>query len=237
MAGCYGKIPTLGDFLSRNLQATFVEAWDGWLRRVMAVCVRAGGERWVDHYLSSPIWRFAIGPGIVGPAAKAGILVPSVDSVGRCFPLTVAVDVPEGLPLVDLATAWADGYERAEIMAIGALGRGLAPEAFVDRVAALPGPVCLPLPGEPSVESWGVPATAGFGVRTIGAPSEAGGARSLASTLALALISESRDGMSLWWHLDWEDRPAATAMFAGLPAPEAVASMLLGSLEDRGWTR
>lgn len=236
MAGCYGKIPTLGDFLSRNLPGTFVDSWDGWLRRAMAACARGGGEHWMDLYLSSPIWRFAIGPGAVGPTGRGGILVPSVDSVGRCFPLTIAVDIPDGLPVSDMPAAWADGYERAEIMAIGALGRALTPEAFVERVAGLPAPLAPTLPGEPGIERWATGSPAGFGVRTAGAPSESGDARQVASTLALALMSEAREGVSLWWHLDWEGRPAATALFAGLPPPEAIASMLLGSLEDQGWS-
>ncbi len=237
MAGCYGKIPTLGDFLSRNLQATFVDTWDGWLRRVMSVCARSGGAQWVDSYLSSPIWRFAIGPGVAGPTGWAGILVPSVDSVGRCFPLTVAVDTPSSMPAVDMASEWADGYERAEIVAIGALGRALTPEAFVERIAALHGPTPPVLPGEPAVETWSDPSQPARGVRTAGAPPESGEASAVASRLALALMSEAKEGMSLWWHLDWEGRPATTALFAGLPPPEAVASMLLGSLEDRDWSR
>ena len=45
VAGCYGKVPALGDFLSRNLPARFIETWYGWLRGALAECARAGGQR------------------------------------------------------------------------------------------------------------------------------------------------------------------------------------------------
>ena len=235
MAGCYGKIPALGDFLSRNLPATFVEAWDGWLRQVMAGCARSGGNQWVDHYLSSPIWRFAFSPGVVGATGRAGIVAPSVDSVGRCFPLTIAAELPDALAPTDAADVWADGYERAEMMAIGALGRALDPEAFAGRVAALESPALQAVSADPPIERWNPTSVPALGVRIGEAPDESGGARGLASALALAMLQGARDGISLWWHLDWEGRPASTVMFAGLPPPEAVASMLLGLPEDQGW--
>lgn len=233
MPGCYGKIPALGDFLSRSLPGTFVEAWDAWLRKVLAACAREGNDDWIGQYLAGPVWRFAYGPGTLGAAARAGILVPSVDSIGRCFPLTIVLDIPESLSAIQMVDAWAEGYERAEMIAIGVIGRALTPEAFVDRVASLPDP--LPGPATPAVERWTEAAAPGLGVRATGAPDEAGGARDLTSTLAFALAAGNQNGVSLWWHLDWEDRPASTLLFAGLPSPEAARGMLVGSWKDWGW--
>lgn len=251
MAGCYGKIPGLGDFLSRNLPASFVEAWDGWLRRVMATCARADDPNWVDRYLSAPIWRFALAPGTVGSVGRAGILVPSVDSIGRCYPLTIAIEIPADVPLIDMPVAWAEGYERAEMIAIGAISRALDHELFVDRAAALPAPIPLQTPAMPILEQWVRPPTAAdgaqgpgtrvagvrvAGARVAGAP-ESAGASNLASSLALPLLAGSANGLSLWWHLDWEDRPATTVLFGGLPPTEAACGMLLGSWRDWGWAR
>lgn len=236
MAGCYGKIPALGDFLSRNLPGAFVETWDGWLRQAMSTCAWSGGEQWVDRYLSSPIWRFALAPGVAGPVGRAGILVPSVDSVGRCFPLTVAIEIPAALPAVDMATAWADGYERAEMIAIGALGRALTPEAFVERLGGLPAPSPTAA-ADPPAEWWSGSSASPAGARMAGAPPDSGNARDMAAALALSMVAATQGGLSLWWHLDWEGRPATTALFVGLPPPEAVAEMLLGSGEDGGWSR
>lgn len=236
MAGCYGKIPALGDFLSRNLPGTFIDAWDGWLRRIMATSAHARDAVWVDRYLSAPIWRFALSPGVVGPTGRGGILVPSVDSVGRYFPLTIAVEIPEGVAAADMATAWGDGYERAEMLAIGAIGRALEPEAFVERVVNLPNPMAV-APAEPPVAgSWSQPPAPHMGVRRAGAPAENGNSRDVASSLALSMLAGSLQGFSLWWHLDWENRPATTVMFNGLPPPDAACGMLLGAWEDWGWS-
>lgn len=233
MAGCYGKIPALGDFLSRNLPAAFVEAWDSWLRRAMAACARGGDDGWSDRYLSAPIWRFLLAPGAMGETGRAGVLVPSVDRIGRCFPLTIATDIPDGMAPTDMLDAWADGFERAEIVAIGTIGRALEPEAFVERVAALPAPSSVP---PPAVGCWTQADTPATGARTAGAPEDAGVARSLVGTLAPPLLAALPQSWSLWWHLEWEQRPATSVLFAGLPAPEAAAAMLLGSWKEGGWS-
>lgn len=243
MAGCYGKVPALGDFLSRNLPAAFVEAWDGWLRRVMGACSRTGGEDWSEAYLESPIWRYVLAPGTIGDAGRAGVLVPSVDRIGRCFPLTIAVEIPAGMAAIDMVDAWSDGFERAEIVAIGTIGRALDPEAFVERVAGLPAPSNTA--EAPPVATWaqaGTPADGGrvagariAGARIAGAPGGTDQARRLLGTLSLPLLAAA-GGWSLWWHLDWDQRPATTVLFSGLPPPEAGCAMLLGSWKEGGWS-
>ncbi|MEO8523083.1 MAG: type VI secretion system-associated protein TagF [Caldimonas sp.] len=96
--GWYGKLPTLGDFASRRLEADFIEPWDLWLGDAMQVQRQALGDAWVEAYLDSPPWRFLLAPGVlpgVEPTrAFAGVLVPSVDRVGRYFPLTIAASLP-----------------------------------------------------------------------------------------------------------------------------------------------
>ncbi len=88
--GWYGKLPALGDFASRRLPPLFIEPWDRWLAAGLAHW-RETDEQWLDAYLAAPTWRFALGAGV--PFAQspgyAGVLMPSVDRVGRYFPLTV----------------------------------------------------------------------------------------------------------------------------------------------------
>jgi type VI secretion system protein ImpM len=95
--GWYGKLPTLGDFASRRLEADFIEPWDLWLGDAMQVQRQALGDGWVEAYLDSPPWRFLLSPGVlpgVDPTCTfAGVLVPSVDRVGRYFPLTIAASL------------------------------------------------------------------------------------------------------------------------------------------------
>jgi len=88
--GWFGKIPNLGDFVSRRLPDGFVHRWDRWLQGSLATARDDLGEAWTGTYLVAPILRFWFGPGALGQTAWAGLLMPSIDRVGRHFPLTVA---------------------------------------------------------------------------------------------------------------------------------------------------
>jgi type VI secretion system protein ImpM len=98
--GWHGKLPTLGDFASRRLEAPFVEAWDGWLAAGLLALREAHPETWLDAYLGSPSWRFLLMPdvlpGVAGEQGWAGVLMPSVDRVGRYFPLTLVQPLGDG---------------------------------------------------------------------------------------------------------------------------------------------
>lgn len=89
--GYYGKIPSRGDFLRNNLPHTFIEPWDAWLQSAMVAGRTLYGESWQQVYFSAPIWRFTLPAGTCGQNTMLGILMPSVDQVGRQFPLTLAV--------------------------------------------------------------------------------------------------------------------------------------------------
>jgi type VI secretion system protein ImpM len=94
-AGWYGKLPSLGDFAQRRLPTAFVDVWDDWLGAELAR-VRMRDDGWLQAYLSSPVWRFVLLPGALSPTSTAwsGVLMPSVDKVGRYFPLTLACEQP-----------------------------------------------------------------------------------------------------------------------------------------------
>jgi type VI secretion system protein ImpM len=88
----FGKLPGMGDFAQRRLAPEFLEIWDRWLQTGLQQ-LRAEREDWVAHYLQAPLWFFALGPYIAGPHPWIGVLMPSVDSVGRYFPLTLAIEL------------------------------------------------------------------------------------------------------------------------------------------------
>jgi type VI secretion system ImpM family protein len=88
VAGWFGKIPALGDFVARRLRPDFIEAWDHWLCTEMVAARKTLGSDWSPLYLSAPIWRFALTPGVLGACHWYGVLTPSMDRVGRHFPLT-----------------------------------------------------------------------------------------------------------------------------------------------------
>ncbi|MDN3640220.1 type VI secretion system-associated protein TagF [Simiduia curdlanivorans] len=93
--GIFGKLPAHGDFVERNLPRAFVSVWDEWLQRCLASSQDSAGEQWLDYFLTSPVWRFGLGQGCVDSNAWVGLLVPSVDSVGRYFPITVVIKLSD----------------------------------------------------------------------------------------------------------------------------------------------
>ncbi|NML13621.1 type VI secretion system-associated protein TagF [Azohydromonas caseinilytica] len=112
LAGWYGKLPHLGDFASRRLPGSFIAGWDEWLRHGLASAREALGPRWLDGYLVAPIVRFWVAPGLLGASSWAGLLMPSVDRVGRHFPLTVAQPGPT-LAQAQAAPGWFDALDAA----------------------------------------------------------------------------------------------------------------------------
>lgn len=119
--GMYGKIPILGDFVSRGLPADFIHAWDAWLQESISASRQDLGAAWLDIFLTSPIWRFFLSPGVCSEKAWAGVLIPSVDRVGRYFPLTLAIPLSEknSFPLMLIqAGEW---FEMVENIALSAL--------------------------------------------------------------------------------------------------------------------
>jgi len=129
--GWYGKMPAAGDFIARRLSASFSEPWDRWLQEAMAGSRERLGEGWRDAFLSMPAWRFVFGPGVVSRNAWAGLMVPSVDSVGRYFPLTVASALPsQALDTAGTLLAATPWFEDIEAIALSALTPGADPAAI-----------------------------------------------------------------------------------------------------------
>lgn len=85
----FGKIPALGDFFRVDASQAFVDPWDAWLQDEMVNTKNSLGANWENRYMSAPIWRFAIGAGQAGSTPTIGVLMASVDRVGRKFPLTL----------------------------------------------------------------------------------------------------------------------------------------------------
>jgi type VI secretion system protein ImpM len=142
MAGCgfYGKLPSEGDFVTRRLPWEFTSVWDDWLQQGLQASREALGARWLELYLSAPIWRFQIAPGVCGPVGWRGLFFASVDRVGRYFPLTLAFVDPGATGLAVLSGD-ADAWIAVEDAALAGLAPTL-PVADFDRMME-----ALTLPG------------------------------------------------------------------------------------------
>lgn len=119
--GLYGKLPALGDFVSRRLPPAFVSTWDAWIQDALTASRQVLDADWLDIYLTSPIWRFVMTAGSCGDSPSAGILMPSVDKVGRYFPLTLAAIIGERIDLPYLFITQAGWFEALEELALDAL--------------------------------------------------------------------------------------------------------------------
>lgn len=197
-AGVFGKLPARGDFLAHGLPASFTEPWHGWLARGLPAARLALGERLEPVYRVAPAWRFLLAPGIAGPDAAAGVLVPSVDAVGRAFPLTLArLLEPPPDPLALLAgSAWLD---RLEAAARAALRPALDLEGWLGelgRIDEAPPPARLP-PALPL-------ALAGEG-------------EALAAALGPLLLGRGLQGLALFWGAGSPFVAAGARLCRGLP--------------------
>jgi type VI secretion system protein ImpM len=109
-------------------------------------------DRWLDIYLTSPAWRIAAGPGACGPDAFVALMVPSVDRVGRYFPMTLVGQVPAAVSVLTMLRLAAPFFEAAERLAIETLASDPVDfTAFDTAVAALGGMLAfdpLPVVGE-----------------------------------------------------------------------------------------
>lgn len=119
--GLYGKLPLHGDFVHRNLSSAFISCWDEWMQHYIAGSKEQIGDAWLDVYLTSPIWRFVLSPGVIDTAHWAGIFIPSVDQVGRYYPFSIVMTLPDSLnPLeyLSLHTRWYEAVEELSLQAL-----------------------------------------------------------------------------------------------------------------------
>lgn len=134
MLGFLGKLPARGDFVARGLPRSFREPWDAWAAAMMPASRALLGEDWLPAWLEAPVWRFALPPGLCGPAAATGVWLPSVDRAGRHWPLTLAAVLPGVAGAPAAAGPWLDALEE---VGIAAVMEDAGPEALEARLAPL----------------------------------------------------------------------------------------------------
>ncbi|MFA3916465.1 type VI secretion system-associated protein TagF [Ruegeria hyattellae] len=138
--GAFGKMPSVGDFFRLNVSASFVQVWDEWIQHGMLDGQSTSGETWDGLYMSAPIWRFCLAPGLAGPQKMLGVLMPSVDRVGRRFPLTLSAPASaEGSAILDHFRE-TELYVQLEDMALAALEDDMTRDKLSAALEELPAP-------------------------------------------------------------------------------------------------
>jgi type VI secretion system protein ImpM len=232
--GFFGKLPSHGDFIRRSIPETFVNPWDLWLQRCMLETQERLSGDWLKIYLTSPVWRFVLCDGVIGAATFAGILVPSVDSVGRYFPLTIAAELPASLPPMALTIQARQWFRTVETLALDALEaesfdleefdaalrasgnelQRVEEHVFVTLDAAFPQPD----------QHWRLPLQSSERV-----------AAALIDPL-MAPVARSMRPMSLWWSEGSEHVAPSCLVVRKLPDPLCFTAMLDGRWQAAGWS-
>lgn len=225
MPGFYGKVPALGDFVRRDLPGDFVEAWDRWLGAAIYRSQQALGGRWLDYYLTCPLWRFAMSAGACGRLPVVGVLTPSVDAVNRHFPLVIAALLSDSCNPMAVCAASDDWFTEVESLALGALDpRGdLAvlhtslhelgpPPAFGSRCRLREGAFV----DQADRASW--PLELGNDASVCGADLIVG--------MLDALSTRAFAPWSLWWTTGSNHVAPSVRLHRGLPAIDAFEAML-----------
>ncbi len=233
--GFYGKLPVLGDFVSRRIPRDFISSWDSWLQSAISASKEELGDRWLEYYLTSPIWRFLLSPGVCGQHAWAGIVMPSVDRVGRYFPLTVAIAVNDlssfslYSPAID---AW---FAELEASALAALEKDLPAEKLDNLLKDID---CSCWRHKTVISVNDNERTApGVGKKAFflqGQNADISLVEQLQG-LSNCLINDCFVGFSLWQSKGSETVKPAMLMCEGLPPLHAFSGLLTGSLSGRGW--
>ena len=204
----------------------------------MASSRAALGDRWLDVYLTSPAWRFAAAAGACGPVPVIGLIVPSVDRVGRYFPLTIVAELPAQTSVVAAVTTSGPFFGRAERLVIDTLESEYVDfENFDERVIELADEL-LPLKVPPRVIL--APTAAGIlsenGAACWQVPIDS--PQTLTPVFEQLLshrLSALYDPLMVWWTEGSSMVEPSCLITRGLPGPEAFAALLEGSWGRHGW--
>jgi type VI secretion system protein ImpM len=228
--GFYGKLPSHGDFLQRGVNDDFVNYWDAWLQDGMARSRSELGEAWLDVFLTSPLWRFALASGVVGAPVWAGILLPSVDRVGRYFPLTIVAELPPGVLPFELAVAGNGWFDWAETLARRTLEDELVDlnrlESELRESDALLAAVRTPGPRLELESLAAVDAPA----RWLELAPDGDMGRFFAR-VADGLAAAAREPLGLWWTVGSERVTPSVLMTRGLPPASEFRKLLGGAAQ------
>ncbi|HQU97583.1 MAG TPA: type VI secretion system-associated protein TagF [Nitrosomonas sp.] len=228
--GWYGKIPSLGDFISRRIPASFIEIWDSWLQKGMATSRAQLGEHWLDLYLTSPMWRFILMPDTCSNSQVwTGVLMPSVDKIGRHFPLTIATQIePHPRTLISLISAqhW---YAAIEQIALASLDLNISPDDLDQSLTYHPLPKLYDesylIDDQKLSEWWQTSSVIGDNSKSLSLPTS-NAFIEIFEKINQDAFSKMGIGKSIWWKVDFETNQTQLHCFVGLPPENRFTTLL-----------
>lgn len=219
----YGKLPAKRDFIAPGVPRGFLNAWEPWIQSGLAASRLNLGTDWTEVYLRAPIWRFWLGAGIAAEPT-VGAFMPSVDGVGRYFPLTLMSRGAraEGLPPPEIEPLdrW---FGQAEAFLLSTLSATGDFDAIMAALADLP----EPRPEMPSAPEGVIRSRDG----TLVGPAEDGDVSAALARLRPLTHAGLHLGMSYWWTVGGEDFPPRAAACRGMPDPSLFSGLLTGRFD------
>ncbi|MBX2809307.1 MAG: type VI secretion system-associated protein TagF [Cellvibrionaceae bacterium] len=228
--GLFGKIPQQSDFVTHHLSASFTTHWHQWLQSSMSVSQEQLGDNWLASYMVSPIWHFAIMADIVDKHAVVGVVIPSIDEIGRHFPLTLA-----HIGQHDIWSAYLYGqqwYQDIEHVALTSLADATRYSDILQQLESLSVPDLGELPHYTRESS--IQALKGNQIIQQQTPHYC--RDHLALSLLPTLYQQHYGNHSLWWTQGSATIKPCLAISSRLPDPGQVAAMLDGNWQQWGWS-
>jgi type VI secretion system protein ImpM len=236
--GFFGKLPSNGDFLQRRVPQAFLDVWDPWLQECVHTSRESLQEAWLPAYLTSPVWRFVLPEAICGSGAYAGILAPSVDRVGRYFPMTIVTQVDVDANPLDFAMqrrSWFDALESLLVTAVGEAEVDLEwfDAQVIEHTGFLDGELEPSGPGLKDLfQRSQFPKQGGYWRTPL---ASAGSLQAAVNAFAYRELSAQLRPASVWWTEGSGASAPAWLTLRGLPAPDRFGAMLNGQWPQHGW--
>ena len=220
--GLFGKIGAKRDFIAIATPRSFLEAWEPWAQAGLSASRHQLGSGWQQAFLTAPVWRFWLGAAICGTTVT-GAIMPSLDGVGRYYPLTLHAVTDENAllppPAIDPQDEW---FAQAEAFLLSTLDRAATFEQISDSLDR------LALPRLRASPFGGSDVTA-LGATGVGALSDVGAFAQSFTALAAA-NPQIHAAASFWWTAGGEGFPSMALAWRGLPDPFHYSTLLTGGL-------
>ena len=226
--GLYGKLPAYGDFIFRNLNSAFITPWDEWLQHFISASHEQIGEDWLNIYLTSPIWRFVLSPGVIDNNMWAGLMMPSVDRVGRYFPISIVKPFSSNISPVNFILQQHDWFNVMETHCLTALNGNIDVDELISIVTEVE---VLAQQHYQATYNLGEIGPMLFGL----AADDEEPLNNVMPYMLSAALATGLNSFSLWQTAGSELVSPVMFSCQGLPPIGGIASMLDGQWQQRNW--
>jgi type VI secretion system protein ImpM len=216
----FGKLQSKRDFIAIATPRTFLSVFEPWLQSAISASRSELKDNWQKAFLVAPIWRFWLGADLCGTSV-AGAIMPSMDGVGRYFPLAIfAFPEADGSILPPELDPQEDWFGALEGFLLSTLEPTRSFEQISADLAALPAPDCRRFESPANLTSLDK-----GGALVVGEAA-------VAESFRLTRIHDhgrAYAAMSFWWTHGGEGYDQHAFATHHLPDPYLFSSMLTGT--------